>query len=113
MKASSENEGNDLGEDIIYAQPAPSDNNQYEGKSGLQTSIQYVTPQQYEKGRLDVFVFSFSLCLNLCLPKLKSSNLFPISTHLKIMVVQNPLLPHLYIPSMKRLKHILHRHVNH
>lgn len=42
---------NHLGEDIVYAQhPTAIANDQY-GKVEQQTSIQYVTPQQYEKGK--------------------------------------------------------------
>lgn len=42
---------NHLGEDIVYAQhPTAIANDQY-NKVEQQTSIQYVTPQQYEKGK--------------------------------------------------------------
>lgn len=50
FQASRESAENDLGEDIVYAQhPTAIANDQY-GRVEQQTSIQYVTPQQYEKG---------------------------------------------------------------
>lgn len=52
FQGSSETALNDLGEDIVYAQAPPSagGNEQYVKSEQQQTSIQYVTPQQYEKG---------------------------------------------------------------
>ncbi|XP_055315916.1 uncharacterized protein LOC129575826 isoform X2 [Sitodiplosis mosellana] len=49
IRASSEKSDNDLGEDIVYAQPsAAADSAEQYGKPEQKTSIQYVTPQQQD-----------------------------------------------------------------